>query len=96
MRKPNFFLGATASAWLLTIMVIVAELFGPFKDTLKSVFGHHWIGKGIIVLVVFFAASFVLSEKKSVGGLSDKSLAWNSTVASLAVTLLFFAAEFFF
>lgn len=96
MRKPNFFLGATASAWLLAIMVVVAELFGPFKDALKNIFGHHWIGKGIIVLVVFFAASFLLSQKKSVAGFSDKSLAWNSTVACLAVILLFFAAEFFF
>ena len=38
MKKFNFHFGAAASAWMLVILVIAAELAEPFKNLLKSGF----------------------------------------------------------
>ena len=88
-RKFNFYLGAAASAWLLAILVIVAELAAPFKTLLQTLFGHHWIGKAVIVALVFVAAGFLVKEKKP-----HEKLAWYSAVGSMAVIFLFYVIEF--
>lgn len=90
----NYHLGAAASAWLLAIMVIVAELFAPFKDMLKATFGHHWIGKAVLVTVAFVVAGFLLANKDSVGRYSHDQFSWYSTLGSLAVILLLYIVEF--
>ncbi|MBS3105332.1 hypothetical protein J4234_03695 [Candidatus Woesearchaeota archaeon] len=95
MAKFNFYLGATASSWLLAILIIAAELYGPFKNLLKSTFSHHWIGKGIIITIVFLAFGFLLRNKESIANLSDKKLAWHSILGSLIVIFLFYIMEFF-
>ena len=95
MTKFNFCLGAAASAWLLAILVIVAELYVPFKNLLKSTFSHHWIGKAVIITIAFLAFGFILRDKKSVGNIRDDKLAWYSMLGSLIVIFLFFIMEFF-
>jgi hypothetical protein len=92
--KFNFYLGSAISAWLLAAMVIASELFPPFKDLLKSIFTHHWIGKTVIVLLVFLAASWLMKDKKSLAGVKDKDAGFYSVVGSLAAILLFFIIEF--
>ena len=54
MAKFNFYLGAAASAWLLTVLVVIAELVEPFKNFLKATFSHHWIGKTVMITFSFF------------------------------------------
>lgn len=45
--------GAIAAVLFVTAATIVGELAGEFKDWLKAVFFHHWIGKGALAIVVF-------------------------------------------
>lgn len=89
IEKLNYYLGITVSSWLLTIMVIAAELYSPFKDLLKSVFTHHWVGKIAIMITVFLIVSFLFKDKK----VSDKT-AFYSVICSLIVILGFFVFEF--
>ena len=96
MAKFNFYAGASASAILLALLVILSELAEPFKALLASVFGHHWIGKAVLVAIAFLLAGFLLKEKTSLGKISFKDLAWKSSLASLAVIFLFYILEFFF
>jgi len=94
MAKFNFYLGAASSAWLLAILIVVAELISQFKTFLANVFTHHWIGKGIIITIAFLVFGFILMDKKSVGNIRDDKLGWYSTIASLIVIFLFFVIEF--
>ena len=54
MAKFNFYLGESASSLLLVILVIITEVSGSFKNLLKLIFTHHWIGKAVIMVLVFF------------------------------------------
>src|SRR3989338_6090020 len=61
MGKINFYFGTAAGSILLAVMVIVGELYIPFKDLLKNIFSHHWVGKLVVISAVFFAVSFFYS-----------------------------------
>ncbi len=95
MTRFNLYFGAAASAWLLAILVIAAELIEPFKNFLKAVFIHHWIGKGVIITIAFLVFGFLLKNKSSIGTFSDEKIAWYSVLGSLIVIFLFFIMEFF-
>ncbi|MBI2658407.1 hypothetical protein HYX08_06980 [Candidatus Woesearchaeota archaeon] len=94
MAKFNFYLGAAASAWLLAIMVITAELIAPFKNLLKALFTHHWIGKAVIVTTAFLVFGLLLRGKEQIGNFPDGKISWYSMLGSLIAIFLFFAAEF--
>lgn len=95
MTKFNFYFGAVASAWLLTILIIIAELVSPFKTFLANIFKHHWIGKGVLITLTFLIVGFLLKDKTSLGNVPDDKLAWYSMLGSLIVIFLFFIIEFF-
>jgi len=95
MAKFNFYLSTIASVWLLLILIIGAELIEPFKTSLKTIFGHHWIGKAVIITVIFLAVGFLFRNKKSVGKFQQDKIAWYSTISSLIGILLFFVMEYF-
>ena len=95
MAKFNFYFGAATSAWLLLILIIVAELIEPFKTLLKNTFGHHWIGKSVIIILAFLVIGFLLRNNKSIGKVKQDKIAWYSTLFSLIAILLFFAIEYF-
>lgn len=94
-RKFNFYLGIAVSSWLLTFLVIVAELLKPFKELLASIFTHHWIGKAVLITLAFIIFGFLFRDKNSLGKYSDNKLAWNSVIASLIIIFLFYIIEFF-
>ncbi len=93
--KFNYYLGATVSAWLLTLMVIVADLYTPFKDALKGIFGHHWIGKGVITFAIFILVGFIFSNTQKIGSTPVADAAYKSAWAGFAVILLFYLYEWF-
>lgn len=95
MAKFNFYFGTAASAWLLLILIVVAELIEPFKTLLKTTFGHHWIGKAIIVALAFLVFGFLLRNKESIGNVQQDKIAWYGTLFSLIAILLFFVIEYF-
>ncbi len=95
MKKFNFHFGAAASAWMLVILVIAAELAEPFKNLLKSGFGHHWVGKAVIMFLTFVIMGLLMRNKRSVAGVLDSKLAWYGVLASLLAIFLFYVVEFF-
>ncbi len=54
---------AYASAITIVIMAVVtiwAELSPSFKDSLKSLSGHHWRTKSYLTIIIFVAGTGVL------------------------------------
>lgn len=79
---------------LITIMTIAAELSTGFKDFLVNIFWHHWIGKGIIALLIFFLIRFLYNgEDKDVYKLTKSTIA--ITVLGGLAIFLFYVFHFF-
>ncbi len=95
MRKFNVYAAATISAWLLFILVIAAELYGPFKLLLAGVFSHHWIAKGIIVTLAFVLSGFFLKKRITLPKHSEEQTAFRSVLAALLLIFAFYVLEFF-
>jgi len=93
--------GAAALLTTVAIMVMTlgAELYPPLKTWLAATFGHHWLGKGIISIVIFLAVIALSYPKltkveRSMGTWSARLLA-----VVILVTLIiigFYTYEFFF
>ncbi len=93
--KFNFYLGAAVSAWLLSVLVVATEISAPFKNLLKTLMFHHWVGKAVLVSLAFVAFGFILKDKKSLGSLSDENVAWYSALFNLAFIFLVFTVFYF-
>ncbi len=93
LTKLNLYLGAAASSWALAILVIAAELSAGLKGLLASAFTHHWIGKAVLVALVFILSSYLLRNRKT--SAKDEAVAWYSAIGSLAVIFIFYLIEFF-
>ncbi len=85
MRRFNLYIGEAASAWVLAISVVLAELIAPFKTFLQTTFTHHWVGKVVLVTLAFLLFGFLSKEKSS-----DEKTAWYSVIGSLSLILLFY------
>ncbi|MBI2591480.1 MAG: hypothetical protein HYW34_02290 [Candidatus Brennerbacteria bacterium] len=48
---------AALTAIFITAITIAGEIMPFIKDWLKSIFLHHWIGKGILSAVIFLGAT---------------------------------------
>ena len=55
----SFIAGAIASSIFIAAATIGGELYKPFKDFLAGTFYHHWVGKGVLSVVIFLAVAFV-------------------------------------
>ena len=78
----------------VTVMTIAAELSTSFKDFLTNTFWHHWIGKGIIALAVFFLIRFLYKgEEKDILRLTKSTIV--ITVLCGLVIFLFYVFHFF-
>jgi hypothetical protein len=94
--------GATAlivTMIFITGITILADLIIPVKTWLASTYGHHWVGKGILSVVLFIvltALSYPLM-KRNVCNLSPKVVLLSAYLAifgSFAMTF-FFMYEYF-
>lgn len=94
MKRFNVYSGLSVSAWLLAVLVIVAELIPAFKETIKTIFTHHWIGKAILITLAFVIFGLLLNKTKF-GGYKDEDIAWYSTLGSLLLILLFYIWHFY-
>ena len=93
MAKFNFYLGESASSLLLVILVIITEVSDSFNNLLKLIFTHHWIGKAVLMVLVFFI--FGLIFRRDIEKEADKKIAWYSVIVSLSIIFLFFVVLFF-
>ena len=99
-NKKLKFLNALISSVTITIIFITtitvaADLYLPIKDWLKNIFSHHWIGKGVLSLVIFPVLTLTLtliSQKTDESKLTSKlsHLFWTSCLSSLIQTLSLF------
>ena len=80
---------------VVTALTVAAEMSASLKDGLKQVLFHHWVGKGVIALVVFvlFAHVIPLRVKKPLSKVVNRLTML--TVACGIVIFLFFLWEFF-
>lgn len=91
--KFDLYLGAMTSALTLVVLVIAAELAEPLKEILKILFWHHWIGKGIIVYLVFLVSGLIGGSRKY-SNYSNDRIAWYSVLGSLALIFAFYLLEY--
>jgi len=60
LRIANAFIaGAIVSSVFVVASTIGGELYKPFKDWLAGTFYHHWVGKGILSIVIFLAVALL-------------------------------------
>ena len=80
---------------IITVMTILSEVKVPFKNWLQSMFYHHWIGKGVLALAIFFIFAHLikLNPKKDSAYLTN-ALVTITIICALAI-IIFFAWETF-
>lgn len=93
--KFNLYFGAAAGAWLLTLLIITAELSESFKTLLKTMFVHHWIAKAVLITIAFVIFGFLLKEKNAIGRFSDEKIALYSVQGAFIIIFLFYVLEYF-
>lgn len=49
----RYYLATVGAIWFVTGITIAAELSPALKDLIGAVFLHHWLGKSVLLLVVF-------------------------------------------
>ncbi len=94
--------GATASILTTTVITIWGELNAPLKNWLASTFTHHWLGKSIISVAVFFGVWLVVHIVSRAPKSEDnngvvwllKFLAWIAILSATSL-VVFYLYEFF-
>lgn len=85
---------AVTIAWV-AIVTVYSELSGTFKSLLSSIGGHHWIGKSVLLLVLFGLLYSVFS-KFGDDKLSLRDTGWLiATVVISGLTILIFYLLYF-
>ena len=55
----SFAAAAIVAIVFVAVATILGELHKPFKNWLKDIFYHHWMGKGIIAILIFYILGFL-------------------------------------
>lgn len=94
----SFIASAIVAIVFITISVILGEIYKPFKDWLKNTFYHHWIGKGVIAIIIFyffgFLGYFKSRDNEDVIIKMLKVLFWITVVGTLTI-ISFYLYEYF-
>lgn len=61
----NMLCGAILAITFIAFATIGAELYIPFKNWLAATFSHHWIGKGVLAMLIFLVVSTVSSKHEN-------------------------------
>ena len=91
--------GALSIVWI-ALSTIGTEVSTPFKTFLKDVFTHHWIGKGVIALILFLLITFVVTIVARRAHYANVVPAllfmlWASLLGMLAIVGLYSYLDFF-
>ncbi len=78
----------------IPVITITAEFVPALKNWLATTYGHHWVGKGIIMIMIYavaFAALYLVfrSRRKEVSVAYIGIATGISIVSSLTITLFF-------
>jgi len=72
----GFGLAYAIAAIFNSLLMIAKESSEAVHDGLAAVFGHHWVGHGILDLIVFLVLGFVLSR-------GDRNMTANGLVTAV-------------
>lgn len=95
----SFSISASATVIFVVFITIISELVRPVKDWLTGTFSHHWIGKGILSLILFLVLGFILfwvigTSNEEKAGRNLRVLFWIGVISFLAI-FVFYIFEFF-
>ncbi|MEK7147166.1 MAG: hypothetical protein AAB772_02830 [Patescibacteria group bacterium] len=64
-----FVISAIITLIFITAITVIADLKPPLKNWLKDNFNHHWIGKGVLSVILFTAITIIIAliPKKTAG-----------------------------
>ncbi len=84
----------------IPLITLLAEFSESLKNGLKTIFWHHWLGKGILVIVLFIVLSFLwgLKPSKSLSPEEHAIQLMRALILSLigsGIIFLFFVSEYF-
>lgn len=48
-----------AAVWFIVLATVAAELLPPVKEVLAGGFGHHWVAKSDIAVLLFIAVALL-------------------------------------
>lgn len=98
MKK--YFIATIVSIIYIPLITIAGELYAPLKNLLKNIFWHHWLGKSVILIVLFVAVTLIssafLAKHEEYNNKDGEFLTWalySSAFSALAI-LLFFMIEY--
>ena len=74
----------------IAVLTIIAELNEGIKNLLKNTFYHHWIGKGVVAIVLFiiFAHIIKINTKKDINSLINQLIIL-TILSGLAIIIFF-------
>lgn len=95
----SFAISASVTVIFIAVITIVSELEHSVKDWLAGTFSHHWVGKGILSLILFLVLALLLffitrEPKEEKVGRTLTALFWTGAVGFLVI-FVFYIFEFF-
>lgn len=90
-------IAATVAITWISASTVIGEMYAPLKDALKESFTHHWIGKGVIAVVLFivvFLLVYPVAKKHMDRTTALSALFWSSVLGTLAIIGYYFYADF--
>ena len=92
----SFAISAVVAIVFIATATVLGELYKPFKNWLADTFYHHWMGKGIIAIVIFYVLGLFGkasdNEDKMVKML--RILFWIAVIGVIVITV-FYLYEYF-
>lgn len=103
MRKKinikSWIVSAIVAIVFITTITIWSELFKPIKNWLAETFSHHWVGKGVVSVILFIVVGFLLHGvfKKNDNGIKFwlYVLFWVTLLGTVAITGFYIYEAFF-
>jgi hypothetical protein len=94
-RTSGYIKAYAVTAILNAVIVLLKEKIDAVHELLAIV-GHHWVGHGILVVVIFFALGTVFtSQNKEMSGATAVSyLIWSTLIGGGIVALFFLIGLF--
>lgn len=81
--------------WFIVAATVLAEVVSVFKNLLATTFGHHWVAKSDIAVILFVVVLFLLSRSEGsedVSGLIKGVLA--SALTGAVIIFAFYLAHY--
>jgi hypothetical protein len=94
----NGILAFYAGAFLNAFLVIAKEMVPPLKQALAGAFGHHWVGHGLVLMILVgmalgVASALKLHERLGVGDGCARRYVLMGTVAGVLMLVGYYVVD---